>query len=201
MPFKTDCILNSIKFIFFLKPSPIFAQNFQMNKVGLFYGSDTGNTEVIAGLIQKMIGEERVDVIDVYDCSPDSFDKYQNIIIGLSTWHDGQLVSAFDDFENDFKTIDFTGKKVALYGLGDQFGYADYFIDGVGIIGEMVKEQGGELVVQWPTEDYDYEESKADLGNGFFMGLALDEDNQEDFTESRLEKWVPMVLEAFGEKK
>ncbi len=172
-----------------------------MNKVGLFYGSDTGNTEVIAGLIQKMIGEERVDVIDVYDCSPDSFDKYQNIIIGLSTWHDGQLVSAFDDFENDFKTIDFTGKKVALYGLGDQFGYADYFIDGVGIIGEMVKEQGGELVVQWPTEDYDYEESKADLGNGFFMGLALDEDNQEDFTESRLEKWVPMVLEAFGEKK
>lgn len=169
-----------------------------MNKIGLFYGSDTGNTEVIAGLIQKMIGVDRTDVFDVYDCNPTSFEAYQNIIIGLSTWHDGQLVSAFDDFEDDFKSIDFTGKKIALFGLGDQFGYADYFIDAVGTIGKMIENQGGELVVEWPTDDYDYDESKADKGNGFFMGLAIDEDNQDDFTEERLEKWVPMVLEAFG---
>jgi flavodoxin long chain len=168
-----------------------------MQKIGLFYGSDTGNTEVIAGLIQKLIGEDKVDLFDVYDCDKTSFDTYQNIIIGLSTWHDGQLVSAFDDFEDDFKSIDFTGKKVALFGLGDQFGYADYFIDAVGTIGNMVIGQGGEVVVNWPTEDYDYESSKADLGNGYFLGLALDEDNQDDFTEERLEKWVPLVLAAF----
>jgi len=168
-----------------------------MQKIGLFYGSDTGNTEVIAGLIQKLIGEDNVDLLDVYDVKVSSFEKYKNIIIGLWTWHDGQLVSAFDDFEEEFETIDFTGKKVALFGLGDQFGYADYFIDAVGTIGKMVIAQGGEVVVNWPTDDYDYEKSKADLGNGYFMGLALDEDNQEDFTEERLEKWVPLVLEAF----
>ncbi len=168
-----------------------------MKKIGLFYGSDTGNTEVIAGLIQNKIGEENIDIIDVYDFDISDFNKYENIIIGLSTWHDGQLVSAFDDIESDFKEIDFSGKKIALYGLGDQFGYADYFIDGVGIIGNYIIAQGGNVVVEWPTDEYDFEESKADKGNGFFMGLALDEDNQDDFTEARLDKWVPMVLEAF----
>lgn len=172
-----------------------------MKKIGLFYGSDTGNTEMIAGLIQRMIGEDIVDLYDVYDVNVDTFAEYDQLIIGLSTWHDGQLVSAFDDFERDFQTIDFTGKKVALFGLGDQFGYSDYFIDGVGIIGEMVENQGGQLVVPWPTTDYDYENSKADKGDGFFMGLALDEDNQDDFTDDRLKKWIPMVLEAFGRSK
>ena len=168
-----------------------------MKKIGLFYGSDTGNTEVIAGLIQNKIGEENIDIIDVYDFDISDFNKYENIIIGLSTRQDGHLVSAFDDIQSDFKEIDFSGKKIALYGLGDQFGYADYFIDGVGIIGNYIIAQGGNVVVEWPTDEYDFEESKADKGNGFFMGLALDEDNQDDFTEARLDKWVPMVLEAF----
>jgi hypothetical protein len=30
------------------------------------------------------------------------------------------------------------------------------------------------------------------------MGLALDEDNQDNFTEERLNAWVPLVLAAFG---
>lgn len=168
-----------------------------MEKIGLFYGSDTGNTEVIAGLIQNKIGLDKVDIFDVYDCDVSDITSFQNIIIGLSTWHDGQLVSAFDDIEDEFKELDFTGKKVALFGLGDQFGYADYFIDGVGILGEYIEAQGGVLVGEWPTDDYDYDESKADKGNGFFMGLALDEDNQEDFTEDRLDRWIPMILESF----
>jgi flavodoxin long chain len=169
-----------------------------MKNIGLFYGSDTGNTEIIAGLIAKMIGEDQVDIYDVYDCTRTSFEQYDQLIIGLSTWHDGQLVSAFDEFIHEFEQIDFTGRKVVLFGLGDQFGYADYFIDGVGTLGKMIQDQGGEILVHWPTEGYDYEQSKADMGNGYFLGLALDEDNQDDFTEERLEKWVPQVLESFG---
>lgn len=171
-----------------------------MKNIGLFYGSDTGNTEVIAGLIQSKIGTDQVDLFDVYDCSPSDILNYDHIIIGLSTWHDGQLVSAFDEIEEELKQMDFSGKKVALFGLGDQFGYADFFIDGVGIVGKIIESNGGELVVEWPTDEYDYDISKADKGNGFFMGLALDEDNQDHFTEERLDKWIPMVLEEFDRK-
>jgi len=169
-----------------------------MNKIGLFFGSDTGNTEVIAGMIQNKIGNEKVDLFDVFDVSMDKISEYTNIIIGLSTWHDGQLVSSFDDGIEEFKEIDFAGKKIALFGLGDQFGYSEYFIDAVGTIGKLIISQGGTVVVNWPTDDYDFENSNADLGNGYFMGLALDEDNQDDFTEERLDLWIPQILEAFN---
>ena len=169
-----------------------------MKNIGLFYGSDTGNTEVIAGLIQNKIGTDIVDLFDMYDCRPTDLLKYDHLIIGLSTWHDGQLVSAFDEIEEELKKMDFSGKKIAFFGLGDQFGYADYFIDGVGIVGEIIEGNGGEVVVNWSNEDYDYEKSKADLGNGKFLGLALDEDNQDHLTDERIDEWIPQVLEAFG---
>tara|TARA_R110002050_G_scaffold109799_1_gene221400 strand:+ start:130969 stop:131478 length:510 start_codon:yes stop_codon:yes gene_type:complete len=168
-----------------------------MNKIGLFYGSDTGNTETIAGLIHHIIGAEKADIFDVYDVGVAKFKDYDYLIIGLSTWHDGQLVSAFDEIIDNFEKVDFTGKKIALFGLGDQFGYADYFIDAVGTLGTLIQKQGGELVGEWPTDDYDFDNSKADKGNGFFMGLALDEDNQDDLTTERLNKWIPQVLRSF----
>lgn len=171
-----------------------------MKNIGLFYGSDTGNTEIIAGLIQNKIGVDAVDLFDMYDCRATDLLKYDHLIIGLSTWHDGQLASAFDEIEEELKELDFTGKTVALFGLGDQFGYADYFIDGVGIVGEIIKNNGGKIVVHWPNDDYDFENSKADLGNGYFLGLALDEDNQDDSTDQRIDDWIPMVLAAFGKK-
>ena len=36
-----------------------------MAVVGLFYGSDTGNTENIAKMIQKQLGNELVDIRDI----------------------------------------------------------------------------------------------------------------------------------------
>jgi len=109
-----------------------------MEKIGLFYGSDTGNTETIALKIRDKISKENVFVVDMYDASIEEFAKYDKIILGLSTWHDGQLQSDWDTFFEEFKEVDFTGKTVAIFGLGDQYVYCDYFIDGVGIIGEVV---------------------------------------------------------------
>ena len=90
-----------------------------MEKIGLFYGSDTGNTENIALKIREKISKENVYVIDMYDATIEEFSKYDKIILGLSTWHDGQLQSDWDTFFEEFKEVDFTGKKVALFGLGD----------------------------------------------------------------------------------
>ena len=84
-----------------------------MAKIGLFYGSDTGCTEGVANTISELLGEENVDLFDVYDVDGSEFDGYQTLILGLSTWHDGQLQSAWDDFFNNFKEIDMSGKTVA----------------------------------------------------------------------------------------
>ncbi len=169
-----------------------------MDKIGLFFGSDTGATEGIAMTIQQLIGEEFVETHEIFDVSPESFEPYDKIILGLSTWHDGELQSDWDEFFETFQEIDFTGKTVAIYGLGDQYGYSMYFCDGVGIIGEVVEKNGGKLIGKWPTEGYEHDESKAELEEeGVFMGLAIDEDNQDELTEERVEKWVAQIKEEF----
>tara|TARA_B110000008_G_scaffold133425_1_gene135534 strand:- start:365 stop:877 length:513 start_codon:yes stop_codon:yes gene_type:complete len=168
-----------------------------MEKIGLFYGSDTGNTETIALKIRDKISKENVFVVDMYDASIEEFAKYDKIILGLSTWHDGQLQSDWDTFFEEFKEVDFTGKTVAIFGLGDQYVYCDYFIDGVGIIGEVVINNGGEIVGKWSTEGYEHTESKAETEEGLFLGLALDEDNQFDQTDDRVDTWVAQIKKEF----
>ena len=168
-----------------------------MEKIGLFYGSDTGNTETIALKIRDKISKENVFVVDMYDASVEEFAKYDKIILGLSTWHDGQLQSDWDTFFEEFKEVDFTGKTVAIFGLGDQYVYCDYFIDGVGIIGEVVINNGGEIVGKWSTEGYEHTEYKAETEEGLFLGLALDEDNQFDQTDDRVDAWVAQIKKEF----
>ena len=168
-----------------------------MDKIGLFYGSDTGATEHVADLIIAAIGEDLIDRKDIYKAEKADLEKYDRLILGLSTWFDGDLQSDWEDFFEEFKTIDFTGKKVAIFGLGDQMGYGEFFIDGVGILGKVVAENGGEIIGVWPTEGYDYEESVAEFEPGWFMGLAIDEDNQRDMTEERVNTWVEQIREEF----
>jgi flavodoxin I len=169
-----------------------------MEKIGLFYGSDTGCTEAVSEMIQEQIGEDIIELHDAYDIEPEDFDQYDKIIIGLSTWHDGQLVSAWDDFYDDFQEFDFTGKTVAFFGLGDQYGYSTYFIDGVGILGDVVLKNGGKLIGYWPTDGFEHDESKAETEDGkYFMGLAIDEDNQDEMTEERVTKWVEQIKKEF----
>ena len=73
----------------------------------------------------------------------------------------------------------------------------DYFIDGVGIIGEVVIKNGGKIIGKWPTEGYEHTESKAELEDGTFLGLAIDEDNQYEQTDERIDVWVAQIISEF----
>lgn len=173
-----------------------------MEKIGLFFGSDTGCTEGIVQKVTEILGEELVDVHEMCDVRDTAlFYDYNYILIGVPTWYDGDLQSDWDDFLEQFETIDFTGKTVAIFGLGDQIGYEEFFVDGIGILGTVVMNNGGELVGAWPTDEYEFEASQAVFeheGDLYFMGLALDEDNQEDMTDERLKNWLAQVMEEFG---
>ncbi|MEO1021518.1 MAG: flavodoxin [Bacteroidota bacterium] len=165
--------------------------------IGLFFGTDTGFTEVASEKIIELMGEDVIDKHDVYDASPSDFIPYDYLILGLSTWYDGELQSDWESFFDEFKTIDFKGKHVAIFGLGDQFSYADTFIDGVGIIGKVVLENGGVLWGKWPTEGYGHDASVAELEEGVFCGLAIDEDNEAHLSDQRIQQWVKQVMSEF----
>ena len=170
--------------------------------IGLFYGSDTGNTEVI---VQKIIDQFGKSMLVEHDMANirtiDVFSRYDHIIIGVPTWYDGDLQSDWDLFLEKFKTIDFSGKQVAIFGLGDQIGYGEYFVDGIGILGKVVLENNGEIVGACSTDGYDFEASEALFEHedaSYFMGLPLDEDNESELTDSRLLPWLKRIVEEFN---
>lgn len=171
----------------------------KMNKIGLIYGSDTGMTEAIVGTIVDDWNASEIEVIEVFNAKKDDFKRFDKLILGLSTWYDGDLQSDWEDYyEKEFTDIDFTRKTVAIFGLGDQYGYGEYFIDGVGILAKTILENGGKIIGKWSSEDYDFEASKAKIENeDFFYGLAIDEDNEPDKTPERLESWLQQIENEF----
>jgi len=157
-----------------------------MNWDGVFFGSSTGNTEEVAELIANSLNTDLHDI-----GSPDAIKLIKdsnNIVIGTSTWGDGDLQDDWDDIMSEFQDIDFSGKTVALFGLGDQEGYPETFVDAMREIYDVVLERGAKVVGETSLDGYDFEESIA-VVDGKFVGLALDQDNQEDLTESRIEAW------------
>lgn len=168
-----------------------------MASVGLFYGSDEGNTEFIAQRIQKRLGPDVVDVYDIADVTQLEFTQYDNIILGIPTWDFGQIQSDWEEFWDDLGEVDFSAKTVALFGLGDQFGYGDYFLDAMGMMHDVIEASNPKRVGYWPTDGYEYEASKAER-DGEFVGLAIDEDQQENLSAERLDRWCEQIHREFG---
>ncbi|MEM6444986.1 MAG: flavodoxin FldA [Cyanobacteria bacterium J06642_2] len=169
-----------------------------MAKIGLFYGSTTGNTEAAAEAIQKEFGGD--DVVQLHEVSSadgSDFGGYECIIIGCPTWNVGELQDDWDGYFEELDSIDFSGKKVAYFGTGDQVGYSDNFQDAMGILEAKISERGGTTVGFWPTAGYDHEGSRAER-DGKFVGLALDEDNQSDQSEDRIKQWVQQLKQELG---
>ena len=171
-----------------------------MAKLGMFYGSNTGFTEEIARQIKEMLDNLEPGLVEVFNIArtrPQDIAQWDCLIFGISTVNIGQLQDDWDVFWPHLDEIDFTGKKVAIFGLGDQYNYSDTYLDAVGILANKVIERGGTLVGEWPTAGDQFENSLAREGD-HFMGLALDEDNEPDLTPGRLTTWIPQVLAAFG---
>ncbi len=167
-------------------------------KIGLFYGSDTGRTTAVAEQIKENLGDRLdIDTYDVVDFNQSDIEKYDYLIIGLSTWYDGELQSDWDNNFLDFSKIDFSNKTIALYGLGDQIVYCEYFIDGVGILGKQIIEAKCSLIGKWSTEGYLHTDSIAELEEGEFCGLAIDEDTQEEMTAERIITWCEQIYNEF----
>ena len=169
-----------------------------MKKIGLFYASNTGATEKVAQQVQSHIGPELVDALDIYKSNIDTFAKYNRLILGVSTLEDGQLQDDWSLWLEGIKNIDFSSKKVALFGLSDQYIYDEWFSDAMGVVARIILNNGGEIIGEWSTKGYKYKSSKAEMIPGKFVGLPIDEHNQWEITEERIESWSGKVLSEFS---
>ena len=123
--------------------------------------------------------------------------KYELFILGTPTYFDGELPDSWDEFLPELEDADLSGKKVAVYGLGDQQHYPVSFADGVGLLASYMEELGATIVAETSTEGYSYEHSVAEC-DGRFLGLVLDPTNQPELTDQRLAAWLEQLKVAFA---
>ena len=165
--------------------------------LAIIYGSNGGATESVAETIKEKLGLD-AELLDIAEAGLDCFSEYDKFIIGTSTWGDGDHQDDWDDVASDFESVEFGGKTVAFFGLGDQEGYEDNFLDAMGMLHDIAKGNGANVVGDnWSTDGYEFEESVA-AKDGTFCGLGIDEDNQDDLTSERIEKWVEIIKPHFA---
>lgn len=166
-----------------------------MKKIGLFYGSSTGQTKRVAEMIQKEFGVKSVDLHNIKETKPTDIVKYDNLIFGTSAWGVGDMQDDYEVLIDDIVDLDFSAKKIAFFGLGDQKEYPGSFADGMGTLYCRTKEK--ENVVGFTSiEGYKYYFSSAEK-DGKFVGLAIDEQTQPDLTAGRVKQWVTQLKKEF----
>ena len=169
-----------------------------MASVGIFFGSDTGNTEAVAQMIQKELGKQLIDVFDIAKSSKEDIAAYDLLMFGIPTWYYGEAQCDWDDFFPELEEIDFNNKLIAIFGCGDQEDYAEYFLDAMGTVRDIVEARGGIIIGHWPTEGYEFEASRALVDDNHFVGLGIDEDRQHELTDERVRKWCAQIREEMG---
>ena len=172
----------------------------QPRRVGLFYGSTTGVTEYVAADIAQAwqdTGMEPLSIVNITDIEHlAEMLAFDHLILGISTWNIGQLQDDWELRFNQLDELDFSGKQVAIFGVGDQVNYAENFQDAVGIIAVKLRARGAMLAGVWPTAGYEFEVSLA-LEDGQLLGLAIDEVSQHAETADRIARWVAQLRDEW----
>lgn len=158
--------------------------------IAIIYGSTGGKTKKVAEIIAKELGKKST-LLDIADIDAKKINSYDTLILGTSTWYDGELQDDWDSF--DFDSLSLKGKKVALFGLGDIESYGHEFCDALGTLYDICIDKGANVIGDnWSTDGYDFEYSNA-VRDGSFIGLTIDEETQSDQTQARVTKWIKSI--------
>lgn len=163
-----------------------------MKTIGIFYGSSTGTTEGIAKRIAEKLGVEDKDIHDVSNASPADVAPYEILLLGCSTWGAGDLQDDWDSYLGKLKKLDLSEKTVALFGCGDSASFSDTFCDALGTIYSDLRNTGCKFIGAVDASGYSFDSSTACI-NGMFVGLPLDEMNEDDQTEGRIDQWLASI--------
>lgn len=165
--------------------------------IGIYFGSTTGNTGDVADLIYEELGGRASKPVDIEHLTPGDLLGHDTLLLGIPTWNVGEMQEDWESFGPGLARHDLKGKRIALFGCGDQDGYPDTFGDALGLLWDLLEPAGAKLVGRWSTDGYDFEAS-AGVRDGKFLGLMVDFENQEDMTRGRVQAWVRQLRAELG---
>jgi len=172
-----------------------------MSKIGIFFGTDTGSTRLVAKKIFSLLGDELADKPkNINRTHAAELLQYDALILGTPSYGLGDLPGLstgcmeanWEEFAPYLDGADLSGKRVALFGLGNQERYADRFASSMIHLYRLFYGYGADIIGQWSTDGYKFEHSHAVIDNQF-VGLALDQRTQPHLTEERLKIWLAQI--------
>ena len=167
-----------------------------MKKIGLFYSFNTNKTSQAARKIGEEFDKDQVEHVNAETLTEKEFLSFENMILGVPTWFDGELPNYWDEFVPALEDLDLKGKTIAVFGNGNQKGYPENFVDGVGIMANLLERRGARIVGMTSANGFEFESSLA-LRSGMFAGLALDFENQASQINQRIKKWAEQLKQEF----
>lgn len=167
-----------------------------MNKIAISYSFNSNKTLQVAKRIIEEMKDLSIEEINAETLTEEQFLSYDNLILGVPTWFDGELPNYWDEFGPAMEDMNLQGKNIALYGLGDQVNYAENFLDAVGIMAELLQSRGAKIVGLTSAKGFVFEKSRALKGDKF-LGLAIDYENQADKIDDRLKAWIGQLRTEF----
>lgn len=165
-------------------------------KIAIIYSFHTKKSKRIAEKIIEAWGEPGLEAVNAEELTKAVMEKYDHFIMSAPTWFDGELPNYWDEFVPDLEEMDLKGKKFAIFGLGDQKGYSENFVDAIGILAEILEECGGTTIGNVPVDGYTFESSRAQRDK-VFVGLPIDQENQARMTNGRVKEWVSQLKKEF----
>lgn len=167
-----------------------------MKKIGLFYSFNSNKTAKIAERILEEFKGTPIEAQNAEAVTEEQFLSFDNLILGVPTWFDGELPNYWDEFGPALEDMNLKDKKVALYGLGDQHGYPENFLDAVGVMSKILEGRGAKIVGFTSIGGYTFESSLAQRGDKF-LGLAIDFETQATKNKERVKDWVNQLKKEF----
>ena len=172
-----------------------------MKKIAIIYWPKKGSTEKVAHLLQDKLGKDNADVFTIKDITDEDFAYYGAFIIGAPTtgadnWEHAHK-TAWHEFFAKILKADLKGKPYAIYGLGDGVRYPYHFVNGMIDIKKQFDKTEAKYCGAWPQKGYEFKES-ASIIDDKFVGLALDEDNEHELTDGRIDQWLKLIIKDFG---
>jgi len=168
-----------------------------MKKIAIVYSFSSVKSAKIASKIADHLTKLQVEKLNVESCTGKELLLFDNLILSVPTWFDGELPNYWDELLPALKSLDFKGKNIALFGLGDQKNYPENFCDAVGILRDFFEEKGAVIVGNTSRKGYDFESSKA-LKGEVLTGLLLDQENQSKLTDGRILNWINQLELEFN---
>jgi len=172
-----------------------------MSKIGIFFGTDTGSTRLVAKKIYSLLGADVADKPkNINRVRVEELLQYSALILGTPSYGVGDLPGLavgcqeanWAEFVPHLDGVDLSGKRVALFGLGHQERYASRFASSLIQLYRVFYGYGADVIGRWSTEGYQFQFSDSVIDNQF-VGLVLDQRGQAHLTDERLNSWLAQV--------